>query len=265
MRSENPKIFPRSKTRGFLQKIKNKAREKGFLSVVVAGAKRIRRMVNNWFRNSFFYYSNRIFNSRRTFVFREKRYRYFYHKYNTTWRNERAVEIPIVRHIMQETTGEILEVGNVLSHYSETNHVIVDKYERAEGVLTQDITEIQTSKKYDLIISISTLEHVGWDENPVNHNLVNAPEKILQALSKMRELLKPKGIIFVTVAIGYNPYFDKFLKNGTVGFGKQFFMKRTHKGSGWVEAEWEEIKNAKFNRQIPAANAIIIGLVENEP
>ena len=246
-------------------RVKHAAKDKGFRYVAVVGVLKLRRRIESLVKRHFWYNYYRLFSPLRTFEFQREKYQYFIHKYNATWRNERAVEIPIVRHIMQETTGEILEVGNVLSHYSETNHVIVDKYERAEGVLTQDITEIQTSKKYDLLISISTLEHVGWDENPVNHNLVNAPEKILQALSKMRELLKPKGIIVVTVPIGYNPYFDKFLKNGTVGFGKQFFMKRTHKGSGWVEAEWEEIKNAKFNRQIPAANAIIIGLVENEP
>ncbi len=159
--------------------------------------------------------------------------------------------------------GEILEVGNVLSHYSEIRHQIVDKYEKAAGVVNEDVTEIQTSKQYDLIISISTLEHVGWDENTGNQKIVNDSEKILRALEKLRELLKPKGKIVVTVPIGYNPHLDKLLRTGKLEFDKVYAMKRALKGSRWIETEPETIKTAKFNRQVPTANAILIGIIEN--
>lgn len=49
----------------------------------------------------------------RFFTFRGKQYRYFYHRYNQTWKNERAVEIPIARELVQEYRGRsILEVGS---------------------------------------------------------------------------------------------------------------------------------------------------------
>jgi len=264
LRIENQKTLPRSKTRRFLLKIKNRAKNKGIRSVVADGVNRIRRMVNNWLRFSFWYYYNRTFKWWKTFVFQQNKYRYFYHKYNTTWRNERTVEIPIVHRMLQETTGEVLEVGNVLSHYFGIKHNVVDKYERAEGVITHDVTEIQTSKRYDLIISISTLEHVGWDENPDNRELVNDPEKILLALGKLRELLKPKGKIVVTVPLGYNPHLDRLLRSGKLRFDKQYFMKRASKGDSWFETDWEKVKNAKFNRRVPTGNAIVIGFIENQ-
>jgi len=95
--------------------------------------------------------------------------------------NERAVEIPIIWHIVRENKGKrILEAGNVLSHYFRVDHDIVDKYERAEDVINEDVVNFQPSKKYDLIVSISTLGHVGWDENP------KEPSKILKAIEHLK-------------------------------------------------------------------------------
>jgi hypothetical protein len=251
--------------RQFLIRIRKETRRNGLYYVIVAEANWIRNIINNWLRIYLWFYYNKLLNFRNTFVFRRRKYKYFYSLYNTTWRNERAIEIPIILQVLKEKQGEVLEIGNVLSHYFEFKHDIVDKYEIAKGVMTQDVTEIKTSKKYDLIISISTLEHIGWDENPFNHQVVNNPGKILHALAALRNLLKLKGRIVVTFPIGYNPYLDNLLKKGKLGFDERYLMKRAPKGNRWVEAGWEEVKNARFNRQVPTANAIVIGLLENTP
>src|SRR5689334_18303629 len=53
--------------------------------------------------------------ARKTFQFQGRSYPYFFHHYNTTWKNERCVEVPIVREEMRRFEGKrILEVGNVL-------------------------------------------------------------------------------------------------------------------------------------------------------
>lgn len=70
----------------------------------------------------------------------------------------------------------MLEVGNVLSHYFPIHHDIVDKYEVCPGVINQDIADFLPQEKYDLILSISTVEHVGWDEQP------QEPTKLLQVI-----------------------------------------------------------------------------------
>jgi len=160
------------------------SREKGVYYVIRVGVSIIR----NKLANSLWYYYFKLFKSSRTFTFQRETYRYFYHKYNTTWRNKRAVEVPIVWKIVNKYIGRnILEVGNVLSHYFPVNHDILDKYEKAKGVINQDVVDFSPAKKYDLIVSISTLEHVGWDETP------REPMKILRAIENLKRLLAPKG------------------------------------------------------------------------
>jgi hypothetical protein len=126
--------------------------------------------------------------------------------YNYTWRNERAVEIPILWEIVKNTKGNILEVGNVLSHYFPVKHDVIDKYEKAPNVINLDVVDLDSSKKYNLIVSISTLEHVGWDEKP------REPKKIVYALRKLKECLNPGGKIVLTLPLGYNKEVDKLLE-----------------------------------------------------
>lgn len=72
-------------------------KERGIWYVVRAGI----RGINNHLTMSFGYYYYKIFKSWRTFAFQGQAYRYFYHNYNKTWRNERAVEVPIVWQILR--------------------------------------------------------------------------------------------------------------------------------------------------------------------
>ena len=124
--------------------------------------------------------------------------------YHATYTNERAVEIPVAMGLVDKYRGRrILEVGNVLSHYFSFPHVIVDKYEVGPGVTNEDIDEFATSQKFDLIISISTLEHVGWDETPRDRT------KIIKALKNIRNLVNPGGLVMVTLPVGQNPLLDK--------------------------------------------------------
>lgn len=103
----------------------------------------------------------------KTFQFDGREYEYLYHPYNKTWENERGVEIPIFRELLLNHKGKrVLEVGNVLSHYFPIHHEVVKQYEVGSSVINEDIVEFVPQDKYDLILSISTLEHVGWDEHP---------------------------------------------------------------------------------------------------
>ena len=185
--------------------------------------------------------------SNRTFQFRGKNYSYFYDLYEQTWRTERLVEIPIVWEVVkasQINNNRILEVGNVLSHRYPIGHDVVDKYEVIGSVINQDIVEFNPSKRYDLIVSISTMEHVGWDEKPQD------PPKILRGLQNMKRLLSPGGQLIVTVPLGYNQYLDDLVREGRLLLDNQYYMKRVS-GRIWHEATWEEIKNFKHNKEIP--------------
>lgn len=192
----------------------------------------------------------------RTFTFQGQDYRYFNHWYNTTWNDERAIEIPIICKFVSENNGNnLLEIGNVLSHYFNIGHDVVDKYEKAEGVINEDVVDFKTSKSYRLIISISTLEHVGWDESPKN------PEKILDALENLKKCLPPGGKLVVTFPLGYNDMLEKYLEIGKIKFNKNYYFKRISKSNKWIELKSENIK-AQYNFPFPAANVLFIGIYQ---
>jgi SAM-dependent methyltransferase len=193
----------------------------------------------------------------KTFQVQANSYHYFYHQYNSTWLNERCVEVSVILEIFKRYQGKnILEIGNVLSNYYPTEHDIVDKYEKGEGVVNEDVVDYQPSKKYDLIVSISTLEHVGWDETPRD------PMKLIRAIKNLRNLLTSNGKIVVTIPIGYNPHLDKLIDEEKMPLSKQICLKRISNDNKWKEVNWNEISDIKYNKPFPGANGLVIGIIK---
>lgn len=227
------------------------SREKGISFALRAGLREIVERTTS----SYWYY--RAFQSRWTFAFRGRPYRYFYHRYNSAWKTERVVEVPIVWDIVRGHEGRrVLEVGNVLSHYFPVGHDRVDKYEQGTGVINEDIVDFRAARPYDLIVSISTLEHVGWDEEP------REPGKILRALESMRRLADPRGRIVVTLPLAYNPHADALLREGRLPFTRQHCLKRISHDNRWQEVAFEDIKDAQLNRPFRGINGLVIGFIE---
>ena len=154
----------------------------------------------------------------------------------------------------------ILEIGNVLSHHVRFEHDILDKYENAKGVINEDVVDFKSQKKYDLIVSISTLEHVGWDEKPRDDL------KIPRAIENLKTLITSRGgMIIITLPIGYNSVLDQLLKDGMIRFSKQYNLVRISKGNEWKAASWKEVQDAKYNTPLPFANGLLIGIITVEP
>lgn len=154
---------------------------------------------------------------------------YFLHRYNTTWRNERAVEMSAVATFLEEHQGgSLLEFGNVLEHYNLRGpDVVVDLYEKGDRITNCDIVDFTSDQKFDLIVSISTLEHVGWDEWP------QSSTKTKQAYDVLVSLLAPGGTMFITTPTGHNPYLDEMIRAGASQVRRQSFFVRT--GFEWHE------------------------------
>ncbi len=243
-------MFP--KTKKLVLRAKFLKKEKGICYVIHMGIKRI----YNWSTGPVYYWYYKTLKSSDFFIFQGENYNYFYHKHHMTWKNERCVEIPIIWKFVKEYHGKnILEVGNVLSHYFNVNYDIVDKYEEAKGVINEDAVDFRPSKKYDVIVSISTLEHVGWDEKP------KSPMKILLAIKNLKSLLAPKGKMIVTLPLGYNHDLDTLLKKCKIPFTKLFYLKRVSRKI-WKEVDWDEVCTAKYNYPFSNANGLVIGIIE---
>lgn len=196
---------------------------------------------------------------REPFVFEDERYDYLCHHYNTTWRNERAVELPLAERVIERRSGaRLLEVGNVLHNYLGDSRLpsgreIIDKYEVAAGVRNIDVMDHRLDEPYELIVSISTLEHVGWDEDPQD------PTKAPRAIEKLHSWLAPGGELFVTMPLGHHPELDRRLLDGPPMFERLRFLRRVSSANRWVEAQAEEVRGTSYGSPYPFANAIAVG------
>lgn len=193
----------------------------------------------------------------RTFELAGRTHRYLIHPFILD--NERAVEVPVVRDFLQGRSGQILELGNVLSNYIAFPHEVVDKYERAPGVINEDIVSFAPGKTYDAIVTISTLEHVGWDEQPRD------PEKLPRAIERLKSLLKPTGELIATMPLGYNPNLDRLIREGRTGFPEVQYLKRISANNKWRQASLEEVAQTQFGTPYGCANAIMIGIARGTP
>lgn len=177
-----------------------------------------------------------------SFTFNNRELSYFEHPYNGTWMNERAIEIPLIwEQVISHSPSTVLEVGNVLSHYFAVEHLVIDKYEHRPGVISEDILDVNLSQNFDCIVSISTLEHIGWDEIP------RVPGKYIQAIRKMKQLLSTNGKLFATIPLGYNPNIDQDLFNEKLGCNQVFYFKRLTKDA-WQETSIDHVRNSRYGK-----------------
>jgi hypothetical protein len=175
------------------------------------------------------------------FTFDGQAYAYHHHVYNKTWRNERAVEVPIGRAFVADCPlDQWLEVGNVLSHYGAAPHTVVDLYEKAHPwVINEDICTFDRGQRYARILCLSTLEHVGnWQ----------------QALRQMRHLLTPTGRALITFPLGEDATLDAAAQGGLPEVDRLSWMSR-NPGNVWATCPPPR-QQVSYNRYLPTANYI---------
>jgi len=245
-------------TQGLL--LKTAYQREGFWYVIRKGFAYVARWPFDVLVSLYHKYLNR---HKSTFTFQGQTYNYYYHSYNTTWKNERGIEIPIIQRLMQENSGiRILEIGNVLRHYFLGSHDVVDLAERYPGVINQDIADFCPGNKYDLIVSISTFEHIGcWDKGP------RQPEKLLQAIRNVLEnILAPGGKFVITAPLGQNPDMERYMADGTIKFDSLYCMKQVDaKLNCWNEFYWPDIRAREFDAQgewCGKEKAFLIGITQ---
>jgi hypothetical protein len=176
-----------------------------------------------------------------------EKYYYYLHPYNATWRNERSVEIALAKSFMKDRDwNELLEVGNVLNNYDTPLHNVVDKYEKAMGVINEDILWFKANKKFKTIIAISTLEHVGEKENH--------PKLAIKAVKKLHSMLAPGGQIFCTVPAGFNKELCAALPKL---FKHVYGMKQNESGT-WIECNIRDLKTIPYDYKNNTARGLYI-------
>lgn len=233
------------------QTIKAK-REKGLFYTYKA----IIREIFKIFFNPIEFQIYKKFKSHTTFSLQGKEYKYFYHFFNLTWANERCVEIPIIwSFIEQYKDKNVLEIGNVLSNYLPIKHDVLDKYEIKPGIINADVADFNTDKKYNLIVSISTIEHVGWDEEEKD------PLKIIRSIENLKKCLASEGKMVVTTSLGYNTNLDRMLQEKELKFDEQYYLKRVSRDNRWIQIEQEQARNSRYAYPYPSGNVLFVGII----
>jgi hypothetical protein len=171
-----------------------------------------------------------------------------------TWASERCVEVPIGRWWASRFSPDaVLEVGNVLSHYGPVQHQILDKFEKGPGVINEDILAFKPSAKYQLIFSISTFEHIGFDDEGEG----SSGEKILGAIDACRSLLQVGGTLVITIPINYNPELDGLIARDKLPPNNRTFLLRRGY-TDWIETDQASAIKARYKTPFPYANAIMV-------
>jgi hypothetical protein len=173
----------------------------------------------------------RLTYGRRRFRLGDRAYHYLCHPAGWSWTTERAVEVPIVMAALaSHPDARLLEVGNVLRSYVEHRGDVVDLHEVAPGVANEDIVDF-SAPPYDLIVSISTLEHVGWDEPELE------PDKASRAFRHLADLLSPGGALLVTIPLGYHRFLDRDLFHGRLPVDEVRYLRRMTRSNLWSEVD----------------------------
>jgi hypothetical protein len=194
------------------------------------------------------------------FGFAGERHRYLFHRYKWTWLTERAVEVPIARSLVEAHAPErVLEIGNVLRHYGEHHHVVVDKYEQAPGVVNRDVFELDDLGRFDLVVVISTLEHVGWDEEPRDRGRAAA------ALHALQRMIAPGGKLLLTVPVGYHPGLDEAIEAGEFRFARAGALRRRQFGPHWEEVSPDSVWGTPYDFLLYSARAVFEGVIDGPP
>lgn len=181
-------------------------------------------------------------------------------RYNNSWLNERTVEIALARHVLADTRpNTVLEIGNVLRNYglaalAASAHTVIDKYEEVDDVVNDDARHYRSDQRFAAVVSISTLEHIGFDEK------VKDSDGPVRALETMRHHMADDGTLLVTVPLGYNPGLDASIRNGRFSCPDQFCLRRISDDNTWVQDTVEVGLAHTYGTRYNNANAVYIGI-----
>lgn len=174
------------------------------------------------------------------------------------WRTERGIELAIgKRALMGRDASDVLEVGNVLPWAGHDDHLVVDKYEQGPRVVNEDIVNFRSDRKYELIISISTLEHVGWDEEPVD------AAKAARALLNMPSMIADGGSMLVTIPVDFHPEFEDFFVSDDAPFDAVELLVKTSRTARWQRRPLQERGALRYGQPYCCGNGVLMGVVGN--
>jgi SAM-dependent methyltransferase len=189
--------------------------------------------------------------------------------------DERCVEYPWLLSHLDPRPERLLDAGSALNHEFILEQSVfrgkkldiltlaperVAFWQRGISYLYADLRDIPTKNAYyDCIVCLSTLEHVGYDNRMFtgkSDDNENCPEDFMVALREFRRILRPGGMVYLTVPFGVArvhgtfQQFDKHLLGRAVeAFGAKGRTNETfyrYAEAGWQLAQAEDCAECEY-------------------
>jgi len=176
--------------------------------------------------------------------------------------DERCVELPWALSHLRPGPERLLDAGSSLNHayvldfpafQGKSLHIVTLAperncfYDRGVSYLYCDLRDLPVRDGYyDLIMCISTLEHVGCDNSMYTRDAVHREKRLddfRSAMAELRRVLKPGGALLLTVPFGVYRFFgwlqqfdDRLLQAAIEAFGPCTMVHTTfyrYSVAGW--------------------------------
>jgi SAM-dependent methyltransferase len=188
--------------------------------------------------------------------------------------DERCIEYPWLFAHLPANAKRILDAGSVLNYNFILNNPIFDNkklhiltlapepkcfWQKEISYIYEDLRDIPIQNDYyDAIVCLSTLEHVGCDNTFYTLDKTfqeHHPEDFVLAMKEMCRVLKPGGILFISVPFGvYHHFgmlqqFDKKLLNcvfKSFEFSKIIENYYKYTSEGWQIAAVDDCAKCEY-------------------
>lgn len=159
--------------------------------------------------------------------------------YNSIRENERIVEIPIGKYFYDKYKNDnFVELGAVLNYYYDSNHIVYDKYDPHKNCTRLDFTDNKIDFKNMSVLSISTLEHVGFNDYGKQNGRYSI-DNWCKGYFIIKNIIENSKNYLITFPIGYNIVLDGLIENSSNNF---IILKRISKDNRWEVGKKEDFK-----------------------
>jgi len=110
----------------------------------------------------------------------------------------------------------------------------------------------KSKKKFDRIISISTFEHIGFDEEKKD------PKKAINAIKHVQSMLAKRGKCVISVPTRYNVDLDYYFREYAIQYPARvaFYMRTSE--TKWMLSSREKVLKQQYGSPYPCANGLIV-------
>ncbi|MDP2683804.1 MAG: hypothetical protein Q8P20_01995 [bacterium] len=154
---------------------------------------------------------NKVTDNDRTFKIGSLELEYIREDTNSSWRNARSVELPLLKWFAEKYNNNVVELGAVSNQYSFfKGWDIVDPYDHYPLSIRKDILEYDYTDKN--LLSCSTIEHCGVDLG------YNQKEDKYLAVRGLEKIVKESKNYLITFPVGANYYLQDYVMNSNLPY-----------------------------------------------